>query len=111
MKKRVVVIFCLLTILASGCSGEINRLDVAPEEYTVDNLELVQISSSLWYDKNTNIVYIWNGWLSQSSSATTPTPYIATNGLPYKYDLETKSLVEIDPVKEWGLDKLTEGIR
>lgn len=70
----------------------------------VCDLVLVQIAENMYYDESTYIVYIWNGLSSSmSNAATMPSAYMDPNGLPYKYDISTKALVEIDPIVEWGL--------
>ncbi len=60
---------------------------------------LREIGNGLWYDTTTRIVYWWNGSLSagglRSSCNTTPTPYYAPNGLPYRYNPETNTFEEI----------------
>lgn len=75
-----------------------------PKEASVeiDNIEttnfgksaLIEIGNLLYYDKSTYIVYWWNG-RSIGERATTPTPYISSNGLPYKYNPDTNSFEEI----------------
>ena len=57
---------------------------------------LVKIGNGLYYDSTTGIVYWWNGVdYNYSHAATTPSPYYAPNGLPYRYNPETNTLVEI----------------
>lgn len=57
---------------------------------------LTSIGNGLYYDSSTRIVYWWNGQTSISHAATTPTPYYAPNGLPYKYNPETRTFEEIN---------------
>ena len=45
------------------------------------------IGNGLWYDTTTRIVYRQNSYGMS--------PYIAPNGLPFKYNPETKSLEQI----------------
>lgn len=57
---------------------------------------LTEIGNGLWYDTTTRIVYWWNGFLSSCLNvSTTPSPYYAPNGLPYRYNPETKTFEEI----------------
>ena len=55
---------------------------------------MVELGNGLYYDSFTGIVYWWNGYLDNDAS-TTPTPYYAANGLPYRYNVETYTLEEI----------------
>lgn len=55
---------------------------------------LVEIGDGLYYDSTTRIVYWWNG-IIYGRSATTPSPYYAPNGLPYRYNPETNTFEEI----------------
>lgn len=60
---------------------------------------LVEIGNSVYYDSATGIVYWWNGNLGADTSddyETTPTPYYAPNGLPYRYNPTTNTFEEID---------------
>lgn len=61
---------------------------------------LTKIGNGLWYDSSTRIVYWWNEQLGDDSydawrSDTTPSPYYAPNGLPYRYNPETNMFEEI----------------
>ena len=96
MKKtflKLSVIFVLLLTL-SGCSSESEDLSII-EAGSIVGVDLMNIDGCLYYDTKTNIVYIWNGIFGCSITATTPSPYYASNGLPYKYDPDTKQLKEI----------------
>ncbi len=55
---------------------------------------LVELGNYLWYDTTTHIVYWWKGDI-RGYSATTPSPYYAPNGLPYRYDPEKNIFEEI----------------
>lgn len=56
---------------------------------------LIELGSGLYYDSVTGIVYWWNGYLDGLRYDTTPTPYYATNGYPYRYNPETNTFEEI----------------
>jgi hypothetical protein len=96
MKKAflslLVVLVLLLTL--SGCSSESEALSIT-EPGNITGVNLIHIDGCLYYDTKTNIVYIWNGFFYCNTTATTPSPYYASNGLPYKYDPDTKQLKEI----------------
>ncbi len=109
MKKRFVILMVCLGIAfcMSGCSisvaAEPNEQVEEMKNKNIGIDSLKEIDGGLYYDMNTNIVYWWNGVLSDSdyfsnSADTTPTPYFASNGLPYKYNPETNTLEEIP----WG---------
>lgn len=58
---------------------------------------LIELGSGLYYDSVTGIVYWWNGRFDPTYyGATTPTPYYAPNGLPYRYNPETNTFEEIE---------------
>ena len=93
MKKaflKLSVIFVLILTL-SGCNSESSII----ESGSITGVDLMNIDGCLYYDTKTNIVYIWNGIFGCSTAGTTPSPYYASNGLPYKYDPYTKQLKEI----------------
>ena len=99
MKKtflRLSVIFVLLLTL-SGCSSESEDLSII-EAGSIVGVDLMNIDGCLYYDTKTNIVYIWNGIFGCPTAGMTPSPYYASNGLPYKYDPDTKQLKEMTNV-------------
>ena len=53
------------------------------------------LTPTSYYDSTTKIVYFWNGSIGYGRASTTPSPYFAPNGLPYKYEPETNTFVEI----------------
>lgn len=57
---------------------------------------LIEIGNGLYYDSVTRIVYWWNLYDCMSSKYSTPSPYYAPNGLPYKYNPETNTFEEIE---------------
>ena len=96
MKKtflKLSVIFVLLLTL-SGCGGGSEDLSIV-EQGDITGIDLINIDGCLYYDAKTNIVYIWNGFSGCFTTATSPSPYYASNGLPYKYDPDTRELKEI----------------
>ena len=102
MKKVLLFLIVLsLVIVLIGC-GNSHVISVNVENK--DNLSdttlgvnaLVKIGGELWYDSSTRIVYWWNGFHAFSDYATTPSPYYASNGLPYKYNPSTNTFEEIN---------------
>lgn len=96
MKKTflsLLVVFALILTL-SGCGSESEVLSIM-DPGTITGVDLINIDGCLYYDTKTNIVYIWNGFFDCHTKATTPSPYYASNGLPYKYDPDTRELKEI----------------
>lgn len=102
MKKRVMTaLVCVVAALTlTGC--EENK----PVNVNVENdssisgkmfgkSALIEVGDYLWYDASTRIVYWWNGNLSDTRWDTTPSPYYAPNGLPYRYNPETNTFEEI----------------
>lgn len=103
MKKVMifVVFACVIALAAllSGCGTPVAKDDSRDPKIsseTVVGIEaLDRIDKNLYYDTVTGIVYFWNGIINNGYSSTTPTPYYAPNGLPYKYNPETNRLYEI----------------
>lgn len=105
MKKQLLAIFItVLTIFSiTGCSNDksitVNVKNVDSLDNTVfGNSALVEIGNGLWYDTSTRIVYWWNKiYLTGGNQyVTTPTPYYAPNGFPYRYNPETNTFEEIN---------------
>lgn len=101
MKKLLLLLVaCVITISLIGC-GESQTISVNVENK--DDLSggvfgiksLIEIGDGLWYDSSTRIVYWWNGIFERFRSDTTPTPYYAPNGMPYKYNPSTNTFEEI----------------
>lgn len=101
--RRVLLILATLLLLScflTGCEAESVRVNVGNETSIYGTVfgkdALVGIGGGLWYDSTTRIVYWWNGFLNYGSyAATTPSPYYAPNGLPYRYNPETNTFEEI----------------
>ena len=109
MKKKLLVIclICIVVFSMVGCSAEQNIVvvDVANKEAltgtTLGTAALIKIGNGLWYDSSTRIVYWWNEKLGSDSidawrCDTTPSPYYAPNGLPYRYNPQTNTFEEIN---------------
>lgn len=95
MKEKVVLfIVCLFMFVLVGCGVQVNanvENNTETVYTTVGVGSLEEIGNGLWYDKLTNIVYWWNGVLNYSDYATTPSPYYAPNGRPYRYNPNTNT--------------------
>lgn len=105
IKRVIVAIFiCLIAVLSlTGCDTNTgsNVINVNVEENNTisgnkfGKSALIAIGDGLWYDATTRIVYWWNGFLNTYNYTTTPSPYYAPNGLPYRYNPETNTFEEI----------------
>lgn len=107
MKKRIIAFVVCLSIFFtfSGCSDNKSVNVNVEKDSTISNnvfgkSALIEIGDGLWYDTTTRIVYWWNRRLGETSweryySDTTPSPYYAPNGLPYRYNPETNTFEEI----------------
>ena len=100
---RVLAIFAVCIVLAlavvlfcGGCAAEDPRV-TDPDGISYGLYNMVEIGDGLWYDSSTRIVYWWNGCIEPGyQSSTSPAPYYAPNGLPYKYNPITKEFEEIE---------------
>lgn len=87
--------------LLSGC-GTTETLKVNVESNSelnntvLGDAALIYIGSKLYYDSTTRIVYWWSGSFVGEFNSTTPSPYFAPNGLPYRYNPETNTFEEIN---------------
>lgn len=111
MKKAIILLLmCIFTFAMVGCGNDTTTITV--NTTTNENLSgstfglssLIQIGDGLYYDSSTRIIYWWNGYLGTNSSNvtrydTTPSPYYAPNGLPYRYNPETNTFEEINNQK------------
>lgn len=100
MKNKLLIFLCVSILLSfSGCRVESAQVNVKTNDtVTVKYLgtdNLINIGRYLYYDSTTKIVYFWNGSIGYSNQASIPSPYFAPNGLPYKYEPETNTFVEI----------------
>lgn len=104
MKRFLAIILsCIIVLSLAACAPADNSINVNAENR--DELSggkfgksaLVEIGDYLYYDSTTRIVYWWNGMLLNANhNSTTPTPYYAPNGLPYRYDPTTNTFEEIE---------------
>lgn len=86
MKKLLIIALC--SLMLAGCQSEQTVDTGAGAE------NLIMIDSYLYYDSSTLIVYWWNNSALMMSGAVMPTAYYAPNGLPYKWNPQTKELEE-----------------
>ena len=104
MKKMLFIVLTAGVLMLSGCgktkSQTIDHINIENANDLHDTTFglLKKISSNLWYDSMTRIVYFWNGQLypGYGLSSTTPSPYYAPNGKPYRYNPETNTFEEIE---------------
>ena len=102
MLKKSLLILCVATVTLFpfiGCDSNTVQVNVSNSENisgtTFGEDAMIEIGNGLYYDSTTRIVYWWNGIIS-GRSATTPSPYYAPNGLPYRYNPETNTFEEIE---------------
>lgn len=90
------IMICILTGCTETTTVNVNVEGSSELNNTVlGDTALVNIGNQLYYDSTTRIVYWWNGSFV-SNAATTPSPFIAPNGLPYRYNPETNTFEEIN---------------
>ena len=107
----VLIAVILLIFALSQCSKPSTDVPVS-ENNRVENSEYVSgtyldfktISDDLVYDAATNIVYVEN---DTADTYDVYVPYIAPNGLPFKYNGKTGELEQIDP-REWFVEDNTQ---
>lgn len=102
MKKVLSIILCCIIIFSLiGCGATKPAMVVNVENkdelsgVALGKDALIEIDNYLWYDSTTRIVYWWNGAF-RATTATTPSPYYAPNGLPYLYNPKTNTFEEIN---------------
>ncbi|MGN0656676.1 MAG: hypothetical protein ACI4KR_07770 [Ruminiclostridium sp.] len=103
MRRIIAVILSLcLAICICGCSSNNTPININVDNSsdlsgaTFGRETLIAIRDFLYYDSTTRIVYWWNGRMGGGYSSTTPSPYFAPNGLPYRYNPETNTFEEIE---------------
>lgn len=110
MKKNLLILLTALLLSCSliGCGETEETVQVNVENpEDLHNTKfgigaLVYIGNKLYYDSTTRIVYFWNGACCGVDFSTTPSPYYAPNGLPYKYNPETNTFEEINLKELYG---------
>ena len=95
-KSIALMITVVIVLFLSGCSGTFE----GSKDYTKCTGGRIQptMMQDLYYDTNTKIVYILFNECAGYSGYGYMSPYYASNGLPYVYNIQTNSLEEI--VKE-----------
>ena len=102
MKKKVLlaVLFTTTLLTLTSCSKVNTSVNISSDENAIKQVGIGQFKKIgegfLYYDVTTNIVYLWNGMINVAYYSTTPSPYYAPNGLPYKYNPEANTLEEIE---------------
>ena len=105
IKLLLPLIFLLFSL--TGCNKNTTTVTINMKNNnelygsTLGTDSLIKIGNGLWYDQTTRIVYWWNGALKEDFASstrwdTTPSPYYAPNGLPYRYNPETNTFEEIE---------------
>ena len=106
MKRFFVILMTIVMLSLTACdSDDVELVSVNVEGIQTTQQQpqppigvkaLVEIGDSLWYDQSTRVVYFWNGILVGYRSDTVPSPYYASNGLPYLYNPETSTFELIE---------------
>ena len=103
MKKILLgIILSAMILTLTGCVDE-KVVNVNIENNTELNNTvlghdaLIEIGDGLYYDSTTRVVYWWNGKMN-TKYATTPSPWYAPNGLPFRYNPETNTFEEINNI-------------
>lgn len=102
MKKFLVIILIIVIVLSLVACAPVDTSSNASNgenetRYMLGKSAMIELGDGLWYDSTTRIVYWWNGCLKyQYNYSTTPSPYYAPNGLPYRFDPENNRFEEID---------------
>ena len=104
MKRLLVILVATVMIGLTACgdndvelvSVNVEGMQTIQPQTPIGIKALVEIGNNLWYDQSTRIVYFWNGILVGYRSDTTPSPYYASNGLPYLYNPVTNAFELIE---------------
>lgn len=97
MKKKLfaLVLAILMVLSLSACVIGDERVPKDERSLVIDEFENIPGSNCLVYDPNTKVVYFfWTGAYGNRGFGYM-SAYYAPNGLPYLYDVETQTLVEI----------------
>ena len=104
MKKILLGLISSAMILTlTGCEEKSINVNVENSTELNDTVlgssTLIEIGDRLYYDSTTRIVYWWSGMFRGAyGGGTTPSPYFAPNGLPYRYNPETNTFEEINNI-------------
>ncbi len=113
MKRKTKRIIAGLMAIMLACAPVMGIVSEAKgtktDEITIDDIstdmyDFIKIKGKIYYDPATNIVwmkYTTYGWLDGI------TPYVSPDGLPYKYDPDTKTFHTITSEKEAAAEQET----
>lgn len=82
-----IIIIAMVVSITFGVKSCLDSRYKNTQSQVYDYNEIKTIGNGLWYDTTTRIVYRQNSYGMS--------PYIAPNGLPFKYNPETKALEQI----------------
>lgn len=87
-------LLCSVLILFTNCGA--SKEDGEDIKYYIGTVSFIKNNDYLYYDDETKIVYFWNVRIHNNRyDSISPSPYYAANGLPYKYNPETRTFEEI----------------
>lgn len=94
MRNKIIILILtmLLIFCLTGCGA-----DTGSKDYSKNTGRRLQPTGmqDLYYDTNTKIVYILFNECDEYSGYGYMSPYYASNGMPYVYNVETNSIEEI----------------
>lgn len=95
MRKLIAIILSIIFVMALcvGCDSSRATYGDYPVSYfkSIHYLTINGVGRiTLWADTNTNITYFFDGWRGS--------PYLAPNGMPYRYDENSNTLI---PIPAW----------
>lgn len=92
--KRIITLVIGLVLCVSLCACA--PLAGSKNYTTTSGLIEITGQNNLYYDSNTKIVYFMFNEYSGYVGYGYMSPYYAPNGLPYRYDANNQTLIEID---------------
>ncbi len=92
MKKIIVFVLALVmcAVIFAGCGGTKENIRFVIIDSDVESED--RISSALYADKQTNVVY----WFTKSGYGQTMTVLLNSDGTPVLYDFEKEIIIEKD---------------
>lgn len=94
---RGIWIVVIVIVLLIACAALSMMVSEGPESYSAHTgLLKVENYDNLYYDPVEKVVYILFNEMSGYRGYGYMSPYYASNGRPYLYDTQTKSLVKIE---------------